>query len=108
MFIIEDEFHAESQGEFPTYDAAIAELRRRSTLPWDEEPNVAPCMSWKTCGRRYEVIEYDVSTTPWREVQRLAILEVGASGSIWLSPATSENEANKRTTAQRASRVADR
>ena len=90
MFVIEDELHAEPQGEFPTFDAAMAELRRRSTLPWDEEPNVAPCKSWKTCGRRYEVIEYDVSTTPRREVHRQAVLEVSASGATWLNPVANE------------------
>lgn len=30
MFIIEDEAHAEPQGEFVTFDAAMAELKRRA------------------------------------------------------------------------------
>jgi hypothetical protein len=62
MFLIEDELHSERQdGDFPTFDAAIAELQRRATIPWNEPPNVAPCQSWRTCGRNYEVIEYDAS-----------------------------------------------
>jgi hypothetical protein len=90
MFVIEDESHAELQGEFPTFEGAVTELRRRSLLPWDETPNVAPCKSWKTCGRRYEVIEYDISTMPWKEVQRQAVLEISASGAKWLNPTTNE------------------
>ncbi len=85
MFLIEDELHSEPQGEFTTFDAAMTELRRRSTLPWDEAPNLAPCKNWKKCGRRYEVIEYDVSNTPWREIRRLPVLEVDASGTTWLN-----------------------
>jgi hypothetical protein len=83
VFVIEDETHAEPQGEFDTRDAAIAELRRRETIPWDVAPNVAPCMSWRTCGRRYEIVEYDTSTEPWREVNRTHALDVSASGAAW-------------------------
>ncbi len=64
MFVIEDEAHAEWFGEFPTLEAATAELRRLKELPWDEAPNVAPCTSWRTCGRTYEVVEYDTSSEP--------------------------------------------
>jgi hypothetical protein len=85
MFVIEDELHAEAQaGEFQTFDAAMAELRRRAAIPWDESPNVAPCQSWRTCGRSYEIIEYDVSAHPRREVRRLPALRVSAKGAEWL------------------------
>jgi hypothetical protein len=87
MFVVEDEWHAEVQGEFLTYEDAITELRRRAAQPWDEAPNRAPCLSWKTCGRRYEVIQYDTSSDPWREIERHAVLEVGSSGVNWLSTA---------------------
>ena len=83
MFVIEDEAHAEIQGEYETFEAAIAELRRRASTPWDQRPNVAPCMAWQTCGRQYEVVEYDTNETPWREVQRELVLEVSASGTKW-------------------------
>ena len=92
-FVIEDERHAELQGEFATFDEAVAELRRRSTLPWDQAPNVAPCMSWKTCGRNYKIIEYEVSSSPWKEVQRQAMLKVSASGAVWLNTAPNEERA---------------
>ena len=81
MFVIEDEAHAEQHGEFQSLQDALDELRRMATLPWDQPPNVAPCASWRTCGRRYEVIEYDTQATPWREVRRALVLEVSAAGS---------------------------
>jgi hypothetical protein len=84
MFMIEDETHCESSGTFATFDDAFAELRRRAEMSWDVEPNRAPCMSWRTCGRTYEIIEYDDSHVPWRQLQRVPILEVAATGVRWL------------------------
>jgi hypothetical protein len=85
VFLIEDESHAEPQeGEFPTLRAAINELERRATIPWDQPPNLAPCTGWRTCGRDYQVIEYDTSTTPWRELRRMPFLRVSAKGIEWL------------------------
>ena len=87
MFKIEDERHAEHQpGEFISLAAAAAELRRLSELPWDQAPNVAPCTNWRNCGRTYEVVEYDVSATPWKELSRVTALEVRAVGVKWLAP----------------------
>jgi hypothetical protein len=85
MFLIEDERHAEPQGgQYPSLAEAVAELRRRASLPWDEPPNVAPCGNWRKCGRTYEIVEYDTSSTPWRELSRLHYLEVTAGGVRWL------------------------
>ena len=90
-FIIEDELHAEPQvGEYPTLSAAIGELQRRAAIPWDRAPNVAPCSSWKTCGRRYHVIEYDSSLRPWKELRRIDALEINASGVRWIVPRPAE------------------
>jgi hypothetical protein len=83
MFMIEDEAHAEPQGQYSTLEDAMAELRRRAAIPWNQGPNVAPCTSWESCGRRYEVVEYDDSQTPWRELQRIFVLEVSAAGAKW-------------------------
>ena len=86
MFIIEDERHAEPQaGEFLTLGDAFTELKRRATLPWDKAPNRAPCTSWKTCGRTYEIVEYDMSAAPWKEMQRIPALEITSSGTKWLT-----------------------
>lgn len=85
MFVIEDERHAELQdGEFTTLQEAVSELKRRAEIPWDEEPNRAPCRSWETCGRTYVVIEYDDSHLPWTELSRTIVLKVSATGMTWL------------------------
>ena len=84
MFKIEDERHAEPQaGEFRTFEDAVAELKRRASVPWDQDPNVAPCANWKNCGRNYEIIEYDDSVRPWRELGRKAVLEIDAQEVRW-------------------------
>ena len=84
MFIIEDEAHAEEQeGEFATFHDAVAELRRRARIPWDVQPNRAPCSSWGECGRRYEVVEFDVSASLRKEVRRVPVLDISAQGAHW-------------------------
>ena len=87
-FVIEDESHAEWMGEFASEEEALTELRRRAQMPWDQPPNCAPCMSWRTCGRDYCVIEFDDTQRPWKELKRTLVLEVSASGVKWhnLSP----------------------
>jgi hypothetical protein len=85
MFVIEDEFHAEHDGRYASFDDAIAELRRRATIPWDQPPNAAPCMSWETCRREYVVIEFDESQSPWKELRRVPVLEMSADGVKWLT-----------------------
>lgn len=84
MFVIEDEWHAEPVGEFDSRESALAELRRLADLAWSEAPNRCPCMSWRTCGRRYHLIEYDTSRTPWRRIGGDALLDVSAKGVVWL------------------------
>lgn len=83
-YVIEDELHAEHISEHDTLDAATAELQRLALTPWDAAPNKAPCRSWETCGRNYEVIEHDVSVRPWPELRRLPALEVSAKGATWV------------------------
>jgi len=83
LYVIEDELHAEFQGEYSTIERAFAELKRRAEIPWDEIPNRAPCKSWRKCGRSYELIEYDDSQTPYREVRRLLALEISETGIKW-------------------------
>ena len=86
MWMIEDEAHAEPQGEFESLDSALAELRRRAGIPWDIAPNAAPCTSWRTCGRRYEVVQFDTAESPWREIQRVHVLDISADGVKWVEP----------------------
>jgi hypothetical protein len=84
MFVIEEEAHSEPQeGSFRTRAEAITELQRRALIPWNEEPNCAPCSSWRNCGRRYEIVEYDDTASPWVELSREFILAVSANGVEW-------------------------
>ena len=83
MFVIEDQT-TPSQSPSGTRDEALAELQRLLQLPWDKTPNLAPCTSWRTCGRRYELVEYDTATTPWRELGRTPALEVARAGATWI------------------------
>ncbi len=83
MFVIEDEIHAELCGEFETFDSALAELRSRATVPWDSAPNQCPCQSWKTCGREYSIVQYDVSKSPWTVIARSIVLEISSKGVVW-------------------------
>ena len=84
IFVIEDEAHAEWCGQFVSYEAALQELKTRAKLPWDIEPNKCPCTSWKTCGRRYEIIEFDnLNGKPWKEISRNPILTISSKGVAW-------------------------
>ena len=87
MWFIEDELHAELQdGQFLTREDAVSELRRRAHLPWDTAPNLAPCTSWRTCGRRYELVERSDSEERFRAL----VLEISASGVQWHMPSNWE------------------
>ena len=84
LFVIEDELHAESQGECGDFNSALVELRRRALIAWDQSPNVAPCTSWRTCGRNYDIVEYDDAQSPWQEIRRIRALEISANGVKWV------------------------
>ena len=83
MFVIEDEMHAERQGEFATLAEAQAEIKVLAQIAWDSAPNRAPCTNWKKCGREYEIIEFDASSVPWIEIRRISVLRVSALGTVW-------------------------
>ncbi|KRA75670.1 hypothetical protein ASD78_06770 [Lysobacter sp. Root667] len=83
IFVVEDQSHAEPIGEFSTIGAAWDELRRLSAIPWDAAPNAAPCGSWESCGRDYEIVEYDTTDGALALVQRYSGLEVSAKGVTW-------------------------
>jgi hypothetical protein len=81
---IEDEIHCEQRGPFESFEAAIAELRRRAEIAWDAPPNQAPCGSWRTCGRKYGVLEYDTRSKPWRLRRTTHVLDISAKGVKWV------------------------
>ncbi len=85
MFVIEDEVQSEPQeGRFQTRQQAITELRRRAAISWNEVPNRAPCTNWLNCGRRYELVEYDDTELPWKELSRVLMLNISAAGVRWV------------------------
>jgi len=53
-----DAEHSEFIAEFNSREEAMEFLEGCSTMPWDKAPNLAPCMSQRTCGRLYEIIEH--------------------------------------------------
>ena len=83
IYTIEDEFHAEEQGEYSTYEDALEELKKRKRIPWNQKPNKCPCSSWQTCGRKYEIIEYETNTKPWTKISQKPVLEVSAREVKW-------------------------
>ncbi len=91
-FIVEDEAHAEQCSEHATLAEAVARLKELAGLPWNEQPNVAPCTSWRTCGRRYEIVQYETSSHPWKELRRAAALEISAQGVVWDTEFADEND----------------
>ena len=83
VVIIEDQTHAEWQGQYSSIEEAFGELTRRALIPWNEAPNRCPCQSWATCSRDYEILEYDDAVTPWRVLRRLGTLQVSSAGVRW-------------------------
>ena len=92
-FVIVDDVHCEVQGQsyltlqevqgqsYLTLQEAMTELERRAAIPWEEEPNRAPCMSCRKCGRQYVIEEYD--DTESGRSSRVLILEISAKGVEW-------------------------
>jgi hypothetical protein len=83
MFVIEDEIHCDWHGQFARFDEALAELKHRAALPWDQPPNAAPCTSSQTCQRQYVIVEFDDSCSPWKELRRVPALNMSAEGVQW-------------------------
>ena len=78
--IIEESWHAEPQGQFASRADALEELQRRARAQWNQEPNRAPCASWRTCGLKYELWELDDNNNV---VTRVPVLEISAEGLVW-------------------------
>jgi hypothetical protein len=83
LIVIEDSIHCEWIDECESFEEAIERLQQLARLRWDEEPNRAPCTTWRKCGREYQVVGYDDSTTPWKIVREADVLKVSASGVEW-------------------------
>ncbi len=83
MFVIEDTAHCESFGRYESFELALDEIKRLATIPWNKKPIKAPCSEWKNCGRFFEIVEYDMSVTPWICKGRKAVLESTSKGLCW-------------------------
>jgi len=80
-FTIYDEVHSDFgplPREFANVEDAIGELRRRAAVPWNREPNRAPCTSWRKCKRRWVLL--GESAASWKEP---IWIEVSAAGVHW-------------------------
>jgi hypothetical protein len=84
IYAIEDERHDERIGEYSNLPAAVAELERLKDVAWDVSPNRSPCENWRKCGRLYEIVEYDLSETPRKQMRRIPALEVSRTAVQWL------------------------
>ena len=84
LFVIEDKSHEEHLGEFISFETAMAELRRRAAIAWDQHPNRAPCTSWQTCGREYMISEDDTATKPRTMARQTSVLNISARGLDWV------------------------
>lgn len=82
-YLIEDNVHAIIEWEYNTYNEALNELKRRSNLSWDNEINVAPCISWKTCSKLYVIKKYDTKNTPYKLISEEEILEISSKWIEW-------------------------
>jgi|SRR5579871_2458469 len=83
IYVLSDENHCEHVAQFPALAEAVAFLRERAKLPWNEPPNAAPCSSSATCGREYWIHEYDDSSDPWRNLRDWRALDISAKGVVW-------------------------
>ena len=82
-FVVEDDFHAEVIGQYATSAEAHSALKALAETPWDRAPNLCPCGN-RDCMREYQLIKYDVSDKPWREIERRPALNVSRRGVEWL------------------------
>ena len=84
-YFIYDDVHCDMHGRFVTFEEALTELKTRANIPWNEEPNRAPCTSWRTCSRDYSIakMDYDYHTKMWKQVERTSIVDISSSGVVW-------------------------
>jgi hypothetical protein len=83
-FWLHDYLHDEGLGPFRTREEAIAEAVRVAAIPWNEPPNLAPCVDWETCGRDYAVVEVDASTDPPLDMDAPLVVRIDRNGARWM------------------------
>ena len=86
VFDLFDTIHLEMdprRDQFESFAEALIEILRRADLPWDQYPNRAPCRGWATCGREYEIREYETGVDPWKLIRAVPVVYVSAAGVAW-------------------------
>jgi len=81
MFFIIDDDHQDMLGEYTSLDFGLAELYRLAGIPYDEDPNRAPCTSWAGCGRAWTL--YDDRVGRGVDLRVVATLTTSQSGHEW-------------------------
>lgn len=82
-FVITDQIHDEDFGTFDSFDEAVLELKKIADIPWNKEPNLSLCESQETCGREYEIVEYNTESEPWQHIKTTPALSVFAELTKW-------------------------
>lgn len=78
--------HYDTVGEYGSFGEAMECIRTLTGIPWNEEPNVAPCASGETCSRLYVINEYDTSTIRWKYISTTEpIVDISAKGVTWFN-----------------------
>jgi len=90
-FELGDDLDDETQGHFGSRNEAIAEAARLAALPWNQPRNLAPCASWESCGRNYEVVEFDTAgEVAWFFLGVTPVVGIGRDGVRWALDPTSD------------------
>jgi len=50
---------------------------------WNQPPNLAPCASWESCGRNYEVVEFDTSGGSRSVLGVTPVVSIDRDGVRW-------------------------
>ncbi len=85
MFIIEDTNHAWRSRHFASLSDAIKELQRLARVPWNEEPNWAPCKQWRTRGPLYQLLEVEYGPPRLKLIRSIEVLRINANEVTWLA-----------------------
>ena len=83
IFVLEDNVHAEHVGEYELFNDALEKAKELYLIPWDKEPNKCPYLSWKTCGREYRIVNFEVVQDKWNELARSEIFSISSSKKEW-------------------------
>lgn len=82
-WVLRDDLHDESFGEFATREQAMAAANRLVALPWDDPQIRAPCTNWRSCGRDFWLESHDPSAGPGSRPHGEFVASIRADGIRW-------------------------